>query len=45
MRKLHSSNVITGCQPILCSHYTACAQEIDQTIIIIEDEKKKIKCH
>ena len=33
MRKLNGSNVITGFQPILCSHYAACAQEMDQNII------------
>ena len=33
MRKLNGSNVITGFQPILCSHYAACAQEMNQNPI------------
>ena len=33
MRKLNGCNVFTGFQPILCSHYAACAQEMDQNII------------
>ena len=33
MRKFNGSNVIIGFQPILCSHYSACAQEMDQNII------------
>ena len=33
MRKLNGSNVITGFQPISCSHYTTCAQEMDQNTI------------
>ena len=33
MRKLNGLNVITGFQPILYSHYAACAQEMDQNII------------
>jgi uncharacterized Fe-S cluster protein YjdI len=33
MRKLNGSNVIIGFQPILCSHYAACAQEMDQNPI------------
>ena len=33
MRKLNGSNVITGFQPILCSHYAACVQEMDQNPI------------
>jgi len=33
MRKLNGSNVITGFQLILCSHFAACAQEMDQNPI------------
>ena len=38
MHKLNGSNVITGFQPILCSHYAACAQEMDQNPIVIDIE-------
>ena len=33
MGKLNGSNVITGFQPISCSHYAARAQEMDQNPI------------
>ena len=35
MRKLNGSNVITGFQPILCSHQATCGcvQEMDQNTI------------
>ena len=33
MGKLNGSDIFTGFQPILCSHYAACAQETDQNII------------
>ena len=42
MRKLNGSNVITGFQPILCSHYAACAQEMDQNPIEKNAEMLKI---
>ena len=33
MRKLNGSNVISGFRPILCSHFAACAQEMEQNPI------------
>ena len=33
MRKLNGSNVIIGFQPILCSNFAACAQEMERNPI------------
>jgi len=44
MRKLNGSNAITGFQPILCSHYVTCAQEMDQNIIEKMQQFLDLKC-